>query len=64
MGDFSTNVQNLDETSYCELPWEIFTDKSTPTNLLPKVRYHQNGQPIDPSEVKYLRRLYLKVNKD
>lgn len=61
MGDFITNVQNLDETSFCELPWEIFTDKSTPTNLLPKVRYHQNGLPINTADVKYLRRLYLKV---
>lgn len=60
LGDFVTNIENLDETSYAELPWEIFTDKSTPTNLLPKVRYHQNGQPINPSDVKNTRRLYIK----
>jgi hypothetical protein len=60
MGDFVTNIENLDETAYAELPWEIFTDKSTPTTLLPKVRYHQNGQPINPSDVKNTRRLYLK----
>lgn len=60
LGDFVTNIDNLDETSYAELPWEIFTDKSTPTTLLPKVRYHQNGQPIEPLAVKNTRRLYLK----
>ncbi len=60
LGDFVTNIENLDETSYAELPWEIFTDKSTPTTLLPKVRYHQNGQPINPPDVKNTRRLYLK----
>ncbi len=60
MGDFVTNIDNLDETSYAELPWEIFTDKSTPTNLLPKIRYHQNGKPINPADVKNTRRLYYK----
>lgn len=60
MGDFVTNIDNLDETSYVELPWEIFTDKSTPTTLLPKVRYHQNGLPIKPADVKNTRRLYRK----
>ncbi len=60
LGDFVTNIENLDETSYAELPWEIFTDKSTPTTLLPKIRYHQNGLPINPLDVKNTRRLYLK----
>lgn len=60
LGDFVTNIENLDETSYAELPWEIFTDKSTPTTLLPKIRYHQNGVPINPLDVKNTRRLYLK----
>lgn len=60
LGDFVTNIENLDETSYAELTWEIFTDKSTPTTLLPKIRYHQNGLPINPQDVKNTRRLYLK----
>jgi len=62
IGDFVTSINDLDDSSYCELPWNIFTDKSTPTNLLPKVRYHQNGKPIDPNTVKYVRRLYIKDN--
>jgi HD superfamily phosphohydrolase len=60
LGDFVTNVVNLDETAYAELPWEIFTDKSTPTNLLPKIRYHQNGIAVDPEKITNTRRLYLK----
>ncbi len=60
MGDFATNIDNIDETSYAELPWEIFTDKSTPTTLLPKVRYHQNGISINPNDVKNTRRMYFK----
>jgi hypothetical protein len=61
MGDFITHIDGLDETTYTELPWEIFTDKSTPTNLLPKIRYHQNGIMIDPQDVQYVRRLYMKT---
>ena len=60
LGDFATNIENLDETAYVELPWEIFTDKSTPTTLLPKVKYHQNGMPINPQDVKNTRRLFRK----
>lgn len=60
IGDFVTSISDLDESSYCELPWSVFTDKSTPTNLLPKVRYHQNNIPIDPKNVEFVRRLYIK----
>lgn len=60
LGDFVTNIDNLDETAYVELPWELFTDKSTPTTLLPKIKYHQNGFPIRPEDIKNTRRLYLK----
>ena len=61
MGDFVTHVDGLDETAYVELPWEIFTDKSTPTNLLPKIKYHQNGILVDQKSVTHVRRLYLKT---
>lgn len=60
MGDFITNVQNLDDSSFLDFPWEIFTDKSTPTNLLPKVKYHQNGVPVNIADIKYVRRIYMK----
>lgn len=60
MGDFITNVQNLDDSSFLDFPWEIFTDKSTPTNLLPKVRYHQNGVPVNTADIKFIRRIYMK----
>lgn len=63
MGDFITNIQNLDDSSFLDFPWEMFTDKSTPTNLLPKVKYHQNGVPVDIKDIKYVRRIYLKNNK-
>ena len=43
-----------------ELPWDIFTDKSTPTNLLPKIRYHQNSIPIKPEDIKNTWHLYVK----
>jgi HD superfamily phosphohydrolase len=59
VGDFVTSVSNLDD-SYCEMPWEILSDSSSPTNLLPKVKYHQNGECIDPKNVRYVRRLYIK----
>ncbi len=62
MGDFITHIDGLDETTYAELPWEIFTDKSTPTNLLPKIRYHQNGSMVDPQNIQYVRRLYMKTH--
>lgn len=60
VGDFVTSVNNIDESSYCELPWNIFDDKSTPTNLLPKVRYHQNGSAVNANEVKFVRRMFTK----
>jgi HD superfamily phosphohydrolase len=63
MGDFVTSVSDLDDSSYTELSRSIFTDKSTPTNLLPKVRYHQNGVPIDPDKIQFVRRLYIKSPK-
>lgn len=47
LGDFVTQIENLDNTNFCDFPWEVFTDRSTPTNLLPKVRYHLNGMPIE-----------------
>lgn len=61
MGDFVTNIDNMDTSAYVEIPWKIFTDKSTPTTLLPKVRYHQNGEPIDANSVTNTRRLFRKV---
>lgn len=60
MGDFITNVQNLDDSSFLDFPWDIYTDKSTPTNLLPKVRYHQNGITVDTKDIKSIRRIYMK----
>jgi len=61
LGDFITNVENIDDTEYTEIPWEIFTDKSTPTNLLPKVKYHQNGKYVNIQITP--RRIYLKSFK-
>ncbi len=58
MGDFINGITDLDNSAYTELNWDVFTDKSTPTNLLPKVRYHQNGIPV--TNVSKLHRLYMK----
>lgn len=60
MGDFITSIEELDDTTYTELRWKVFTDKSTPTNLLPKVRYHQNGIPVNTNKITELKRLYMK----
>lgn len=50
LGDFVTHIENIDNANFCDFPWEVFTDRSTPTNLLPKVRYHLNGVPVDIKE--------------
>lgn len=58
ISDSVTNITGLDNTTYTELPWSVFTDKSTPTNLLPKVKYHNDGVPIKPEDANYVFRLY------
>lgn len=54
LGDFVTRIENIDNANFCDFPWEVFTDKSTPTNLLPKVRYHLNGIPVDVVESSHI----------
>ena len=60
IGDFVTSISDFDDSSYCQLPWNVMSDMSAPINLLPKVRYHQNGKTVDPATVKYVRRMYTK----
>ena len=60
MGDFVEGVTHIDNSAYCEVPLHIFTDKSTPTKLLPKVQYHQNNILVNPNDLNGYHRIYRK----
>lgn len=60
IGDFEINCEFLGISDYLELPLKTVADKSSPMNLLPKVKYHQNGIIINNKSVKsakYVRRI-------
>ena len=44
--DYVSDQPDHAEPTYHELNRYIFTDKSQPVNLLPKVLYHNKGQPV------------------
>lgn len=60
IGDYAPNEYNIDTSLFIEIPWNIYTDESTPTNLLPNVRYHFNGKSIDHSQIPGVKRIYMK----
>ncbi len=60
IGDFDINGSELDNNKYTELPKSVFTDKSNPTNSLPKVLYHRNGIIVPNHLNTNYKRMYYK----
>jgi HD superfamily phosphohydrolase len=64
IGDFVNNVgPDLNSADCYHIPWGIFTDKSNPTNLLPKVKYHQNGVLVSPDAIKQVSRVFIRASR-
>lgn len=59
MGDMPVKIAELND-GFSQVEWKVFSDKSSPLNLLPKVRYHQNGKEIKVDGGVTLYRLYQK----
>ncbi len=59
MGEYISTDPNPGD-DYCRVPWNLFTDASGPVKILSKIKYHKNGEIIDPDKVKYMSRIYMK----